>query len=200
MPAADGDAERAIIRLIATSPTGVANDLKWGESNVEVDPDAREWRTRDDEARGRRGGQAGAGPGEDQAHRHRPQLHRYLYAVGPLQDAAAECRGPRGRRRDPRGRAEGEGLQEGRPGRLLRRARRLLRGTPDRHGAAGEGAQGRERRAGRGDHAEGHDHGIPGRPHAPSRGSRRATPSCSMPPPAASGCCSASGPRRAATT
>ena len=34
-----------------------------------------------------------------------------------------------------------------------------------RHRAARAGAQGRERRAGRGHHAEGHDHGIPGRPH-----------------------------------
>ena len=72
--------------------------------------------------------------------------------------------GPRGGRRDRGGRTQGEGLQEGRPRRLLRRARRLLPGTRDGRRAARARAQGRERRAGRRHHAEGHDDRISRRP------------------------------------
>ena len=110
-----------------------AEPRKGRPSDVQVDSDAREWRTREDAARGRRGRLARPRPGEDQPHRDRPQLHRRLYPLRPLPDADAQRGRPRGRRRDRRGRAQGEGLQEGRPGRLLRRARRLLPGAPDRH-------------------------------------------------------------------
>ena len=64
----------------------------------------------------------------------------------------------------------GEGLQEGRPRRLLRRARRLLPGAPDGRRPAREGAEGRERRAGGRDHAEGHDDRVPRRPAPPRPG------------------------------
>ena len=150
-------------------------------------------RARSPAFRGCRRRRARPGRGPHPARRRRPQFRRHLFPGRLLSGSPAQRHGRRGVRRDRGGRAGRDRLRARRPRDLHRKpARRLLDRTGDADRLADQAARRDQPRDRRGD-----DHA---RPHrrlsavgASIPGSSRATPSSSMPLPAASASSSRNG-------